>query len=404
MERRRVAITGIGVVAPNAIGKEDFWEALAMGKSGIGRITKFNPSEFGIETQIAGEVQNFDPGFIRPVYRKVVSFGAQFAIAATKMALLDAQLKLGGIREEAIGVMMGCSSSPTDSIEAHHGIFENKERINPLAILSIVPSSAGNYIGKEFNCKGPVITFSTGYTSGTDAIGSAFQAISLGQGKIFIAGGAESQITPFGMALLQAAHMLSERNDDPEGASRPFDKGRDGMVLGEGAGILILEELEHALERGAHIYAEIIGYENRTDGGDVGSGLERAMSAALLNANIASDEVGHISAHAASDSFDKKEARAIKKVFGKRAREIPVSSIKSMIGHTLSAAGPLQTIASIIVFERGIIPPTINLEHPIDCDLDFVPNKARMAENISTILINSHDMSGANSCLVVRKY
>jgi len=408
--KRRTVVTGIGVVAPNAIGKKPFWKALTEGKSGIKSITRFDVSSY--TTQIAGEIQDFDPTeYMSPKDVRRTSLATQFAIAAAKMAISDTQLQFED--KDRLGVVMGVSSSATDVIEAYHSVFMEKgvSRVNPFGITAILPSAAANNIAITFGCRGTVITISTSCAAGADAIGYAFRDISLGKDDVIIAGGTESQITPFGLAMFVAPRIMSMRNDDPEGASRPFDRTRDGGILSEGAGILILEELEHALNRGAHIYAELLGYASRADGvaspepGMPDTGIQRSMSMALDDAEVSPDEIDYICAHGPSDVFDRVETIAIKKVLGRHAHEIPVSSIKSMIGNPLSAAGPLQLIASIMVFERGIIPPTINFEYPdVDCDLDYVPKKAKKSDNINTILINSHGFGGVNSSIIIRKY
>jgi 3-oxoacyl-[acyl-carrier-protein] synthase II len=408
--RRRIVLTGIGLVAPNAIGKEAFWKALADGKSGIKRIARFDVSSY--ETQIAGEIQDFKPDeYMSPKDVRRTSLAAQFALASAKMAMSDAKLQIE--EKSRFGVILGVSSSAADIIEAYHGAFMEKgaSRINPFGVTAILPSAAANNVAITFGCKGTVMTISNSCAAGTDAIGSAFHNISLGKNDIFIAGGTESQLTPFGLAMLTAPRIMSKRNNDPEGASRPFDKTRDGGILSEGAGLLILEELEYAQKRGAHIYAEILAYASRADGVSSidpqsdDTGIERSISMALSDANISPDEIDYVCAHGPSDSFDIIETKAIKKNLGDHAYKIPVSSIKSMIGNPLSAAGPLQIIASAMVFERGIIPPTINLESPEDdCDLDYVPKKARKSDNINTILINSHGFGGVNSSIIIRKF
>jgi len=407
---KRIVVTGIGLVAPNAIGKEPFWKALTEGKSGIKRITRFDVSSY--ETQIAGEIQDFRPDeYMSPKDIRRTSLATRFAIASAKMAMSDSKLQIE--EKSRFGVIMGVSSSAADIIEAYHAAFIEKgaSRINPFGITAILPSAAANNVAATFSCKGTLMTISNSCAAGTDAIGSAFHNISMGKNDIFIAGGTESQITPFAFAMLSAPKIMSKRNDDPESASRPFDKTRDGGVLSEGAGILILEELEHAQKRGAHIYAEILGYASRADGVSCidpesdDTGIERSISMALSDANVSPDEIDYVCAHGPSDNFDIVETKAIKKNLGDHAYEIPVSSIKSMIGNPLSAAGPLQLIASIMVFERGIIPPTINYEYPdADCDLDYVPNKSRKSYNINTILINSHGFGGVNSSIIIRKF
>ncbi|MGB9594755.1 MAG: beta-ketoacyl-[acyl-carrier-protein] synthase family protein [Candidatus Poribacteria bacterium] len=408
--KNRAAITGVGVIAPNAIGKEAFWQALADGKPGIKRITRFDVSSYS--TQIAGEIRDFNPReYISPKEIRRLPLAAQFAVSAAKMAVSDAKLEYDGKTEW--GVVVGVSSSATDIIEAQHGAFMTKgiSRVSPFGVTSILPSASASSIVSAFGCKSSVVTISNACAAGTDAIGLAFRNIIIGADKIIIAGGVESQIHPFGLALLTAPGIMSKRNDTPETASRPFDSSRDGGVLSEGAGIIIVEDMEYALNRKAHIYAEIIGYASKADGSQIDesnemeSGIARSISCALNDANISPDEIDYVCAHGPSDDFDRIETMAIKTVLGKRAYEIPISSIKSMIGNPLSAAGPMQVIASIMVFENGIIPPTINHNNPdTDCDLDYVPNKARKAENINTVLINSHGFGGLNSSLIIRRF
>ncbi len=408
--RRRVVVTGIGVVAPNAIGKEVFWKALSEGKSGIKRIKRFDVSSY--PTQIAGEIQDFDPSdYMPPRDIKRTSLASQFAFAATEMAIADSQLQIK--EDNNTGAIIGVSSSAADIIEAQHGIFMLKglSRVSPFGVTSILPSAPANYISASLGLKGTVVTISNSCAAGMDAIGYAYRSISIGTDDILIAGGVESQITPFGLAMLSAPRIMSTKNDEPEKASRPFDKMRDGGILSEGAGILILEELQHALDRKCHIYAEILGYSSRCDGngnyevGESESGIERAIRVALKQADLNVNKLDYICAHGPSDDFDRIETNAIKAVLGEHAYKIPVSSIKSMIGNPLSAAGPLQLIASIMVMEKGIIPPTINYEYPDpNCDLDYVPNKARECNSIRHILINSHGFGGVNSSLIIKKF
>lgn len=410
MKRHRTVITGIGVIAPNALGKEDFWKALSEGKSGIKKITRFDVSSY--PSQIAGQINDFDPyDYISPKDIKRMSLASQFAMAAAKMAIEDSNLATDEL--ERAGVLLGVSSSATDIIESQHGVFMEKgfSRISPFGVTAIIPSASANNISIFYACKGTVITISNSCAAGSDAIGYAFRNITLGFDNIIITGGTESQLTPFGLALLSAPRFMSMRNNEPEKASRPFDKNRDGGILSEGAGIVILEELNHAIVRGAHIYGELIAYGSNADGvahcepDTINTGIERSMRLALLDAEISPNDIDYVCAHGPSDIFDRIESIAIKRVLGKRAYEIPVSSIKSMIGNPLSAAGPLQFIASLMVLERGVIPPTINHEIPDDdCDLDYVPQKARLDQSIESIIINSHGFGGVNSSLILKKY
>ena len=329
------------------------------------------------------------------------------------MALSDAQLRLG--EESEVGVITGVSTSAMDIVEAQHTLFMERglSRISPFGATAIIPSSAANNISTLLGCNGTVLTMSNSCPAGLDAIGHAFDRISNGSENVFITGGTDAQITPFGFAMLCATRGMSERNDDPESASRPFDRTRDGGVLSEGAGMLILEEMEHALNRNVDIYAEVLGYASRADGvkpcvvktpGGLPSGIERTMRLAIQYSGMSPLEIDYICAHAPSDDFDRTEAMSIKEIFGQYSYQLPISSIKSMIGNPLAAAGPLQLIASIMLFERGIIPPTINHEDPdTDCALDYVPGKARPCNGVSNILINSHGFGGANSSLIISR-
>ena len=407
--KRRTAVTGIGVIAPNGIGKEAFWKALEEGRSGIKRIKSFDASSF--PTQIAGEVRDFDPfECIPPRDVKRTSRAIQFAIASAQTSMLDSQLQIHDGDE--VGVIMGISASAAEIVEMQHAIFLEKgmSRVSPFTVMSVIPSAPATNIAKLLGCKGSVLTISNSCASGLDAIGHAFRNISCGRDKVYFAGGTDAQITPFSLAMLCAPRAMSTRNDEPEKASRPFDKNRDGGILSEGCGVLVLEDMDHAIEKGKHIYAEILGYASRCDGNETceemkNTGIERTIRHTLEDAEIEPSEVGYICAHGPSDEFDKIETMAIKQVFGKHAYKIPVSSIKSMIGNPLAAAGPLQLIASTMVFERNIIPPTINHEEPdIGCDLDYVPNKSRKSDNVNTILINSHGFGGLNASLVIKRF
>jgi 3-oxoacyl-[acyl-carrier-protein] synthase II len=411
LKRKRAVLTGIGAIAPNALGKKHFWQALKEGKSGIKSITRFDVSSY--PTQIAGQIDDFDPldYNISPKESRKLSLAAQFALSATQMAIDDAEIQKSDL--EKAGVLLGVSGSATDIIESQHGAFMTKglSRMSPSGIVSIIPSASANSISIKYKCKGTVITISNSCAAGMDALGYAFRSVSLGEDEIIIAGGTESQITPFGLALFTGPRFMSTRNDEPEKASRPFDKDRDGGVLSEGAGVFIIEELNHALDRGAHIYAEVVGYSSKADGSahsspeTLDTGIRRSMFLALIDSGLDLEDIGYVCAHGPSDDFDRIESIAIKNVLGDHAYKIPVSSIKSMIGNPLSAAGALQLVASAMVLEDCIIPPTINHEMPdIDCDLDYVPQKSREASNINGILINSHGFGGVNSSLVIKRY
>jgi 3-oxoacyl-[acyl-carrier-protein] synthase II len=406
--KRRVAIVGIGVLSPNGIGKENFWKSLKEGKSGIKKISCFDASSYS--TRIAGEIQDFDPtDYISPREVRRTSRATQLAIAAAKMAICDSGIKTE--KEDEVGVIMGVSASAMDIVEEQHMLLIERglSRVSPFAVTAVLPGSPANNISVMWGFNGSVMTISNSCPAGLDAIGYAFREILCNRSDLIVAGGADAQITPFGLAMLCASRVMSERNDNPEGASRPFDKTRDGGVLSEGSGVMIVEEMERALNRGAHVYGEILGYASKGDGAanyqDImsDSGISRTMKLALKDADIKPEEVDYICAHAPSDEFDKIETIAIKQVFGEHAYKIPISSIKSMTGNPLAAAGPLQLIASIMVLQEKVIPPTINFEYPDDqCDLDYVPVVARKYDRVKVILINSHGFGGINSSLVIR--
>lgn len=409
MQKRRVVITGIGVIAPNGIGKEAFWKALRDGKSGISRITSFDVST--LPTKIAGQIKNFSPDdFINPKKSKTMGRQTQLGLAAATMAVSDANLDS---EEDSLDrcSIIGTCNPPYDIIESE-GIKFFTERPQPegssWVIKAADPFSVSSSVSLNLNFRGSSKTFTTSCTAGINSIGQGLLEIQRGQFKTIIAGGTDSTIFPFVFWSFCAAEIMSKKNDAPEKASRPFDKKRDRGIISEGAGIIILEELNHALSRGAKIYGEIIGYGESAFGIDdrkTRKGIEKAITNALANAHIDPSEIDYISAHAPSDIYyDVLETQAIKDVFGKWAYRIPVSSIKSMIGNPLSASGPLQVISALLSLKEGIIPPTINYEYPDpNCDLDYVPNVFRR-NNVEMVLINSHGFHGTDASLIVRKY
>lgn len=410
MSKRRVVVTGIGVVAPNGIGKDAFWNSLITGKSGIKKITLFDTSSF--PTKIAGEVNNFEFNNFPPnkASERRGRF-AHFAVYAAKMAMEDAKIpKLNG---EIMDIYFGTATGGMDIFEREHTSLKEKgvHKMSPFGSAAYFPNSPATEISIEFGCKGEVTTVSTACTAGLDAIGLGLKNIRNGKVRIAIAGGTDAPITPLTIGSLCASRMMSSRNDYPERASRPFDKKRDGGVIGEGAGVLILEELEHALERKATIYAEIKGYASSAEASSLfenglqGEGFVETMRLVLEDSDINSDSINYICAHGPSDKIrDIAETNAIKRVFNKYAYKIPISSIKSMIGNPLSAAGPMQVIASVLAIQNSIIPPTINYEYPDpECDLDYVPNKARK-NNVDVVLINSQGFGGNNSSIIMKKY
>lgn len=412
MEKRRVVITGLGLVTPLGIGVNETWEGLLQGRSGVGKITLFDASSYPV--QIAAEVKNFDPSqYIEPKEIKKMDRFIHFAIAATEMAMKDSGLKITPENAPRVGVIIGSGMGGLPMIEHYHKTLLEKghRRISPFFIPMIIINLAAGHISIRYGAKGPNSSPCTACATGSHSIGDAFRIIQRGDADAMIAGGTEAVITPMGIAGFTAMKALSTRNDEPERASRPFDIDRDGFVMGEGAGILILEELGHALRRGAKIYGEIIGYGMSGDAYHItapapeGEGAARCMEAAIRDAGIRPEEVDYINAHGTSTKYgDELETMAIKKVFGDHAYKLSVSSTKSMTGHLLGAAGGVEAVITVLSIYNNIIPPTINLEKPDPaCDLDYVPNKARKAE-VKCAISNSFGFGGTNACLIFKKF
>jgi len=409
---RRVVITGCGVISPIGIGIEDFWNSLASGKSGVSRVSSFDASQFS--TQICAEVKNFEPEkyIDKKKIRKMDRF-TQLAFAAAKIAIEDAKLDIKREDPFRVGVIVGSGIGGIATVAQEHRTLLEKgpRRVSPFMIPMLITNIAAGEIAIAYNIQGPNYSLSSACATSNHTVGDALRLICYGDADVIIAGGSEAAITPLGLAGFCAAKALSTRNDDPEHASRPFDKDRDGFVMGEGAGIVILESLDHALSRGASIRAELIGYGATDDAYHItapspdGESAARAMSNALADGGVKPEEVDYINAHGTSTPLnDNVETLAIKKVFGDYAYKIPVSSNKSMIGHLLGAAGVIELIATILSMEKEMIPPTINYEFPdSECDLDYVPNKAR-PKKINVALSNSLGFGGHNATLVVRKY
>jgi 3-oxoacyl-[acyl-carrier-protein] synthase II len=408
---RRVVVTGLGLVTPLGTGVEKTWKALCAGQSGIDRITKFDPT--GYDAQIAGEVRDFDPArFIEKKEIKKMDTFIHYAVGAAQMAVDDAGLKVAPEEATKVGVYIGSGIGGLGSIEHYHDVLKEKGpgRVSPFFIPMTIINLASGQVAIRLGAKGPNSCAVTACATGNHCIGDAFRLIQRDDADVMVAGGAEAAITPLGVAGFAAAKALSFRNDEPTKASRPFDKDRDGFVLGEGAGVVVLEELDHAMRRGARIYAEVIGYGMNSDAYHItappeeGEGAARCMELALKDAGIGKDQIGYINAHGTSTMADAIETRAIKTVFGEQAYRIPVSSTKSMTGHLLGAAGGIEAVFSILALFHGILPPTINLEHPDPaCDLDYVPNKARQA-TIRTALSNSFGFGGVNACLIFKRH
>jgi len=409
---RRVVVTGIGIISPVGIGKEKYWSSLIGGLSGIGPVTKFDTS--GFPTKIAGEVLDFDPKeyFDRKEARRMDRF-SQFAVAATKMAIEDAGLSLESANLERAGVILGSGIGGMETLEEQARVLLEKgpSRVSPFFVPMMICNMASGYVSIHFGFKGPNTTVVTACASGTNAIGDAFKTIQRNDADIMVTGGTEAAISPLAFAGFCAMKAMSTRNDEPSRASRPFDLERDGFVMGEGSGILILEELEYAQKRGAKIYAEIIGYGATADAHHItapapgGEGAAHSMRLALKDGEINAADVDYINAHGTStDLNDKFETMAINSVFGESAKEVAISSTKSMTGHLLGAAGAIELIACIMAIDTGIIPPTINYENPDpDCDLDYVPNKAK-AKEVKVALSNSLGFGGHNGTLAIKKF
>jgi len=410
---RRVVVTGIGVIAPNGIGKESFWSSIISGKSGISRITHFDPADF--PSQIAGEVRDFEPNdyFEKKELRRLDRF-SQFGIVATQMAVEDSKLKLDeGDLASKVGVIVGSGIGGLATLEREHKVLLEKgvRRVSPFLIPMMIANMAAGNISLYFGLKGISYCPVSACSSSAHAIGEAFEAIKRGQCEIVIAGGAEAAITPLSVAGFSALRALSTRNDEPEKASRPFDKDRDGFVIGEGAGILILEDSERALSRGAHIYCEVVGYGATSDAYHItapdpeAEEAARAMKLALEEASISPQDVNYINAHGTSTPYnDEFETLAIKKVLKDHAYSVAISSTKSMTGHLLGAAGGLEAAVCALSIDSGIAPPTINLDNPDpQCDLDYVPHNSRKME-IKVALSNSLGFGGHNVCLAFKKW
>lgn len=410
--KRRVVVTGMGMVSPLGTGMEKSWEALIQGKSGVGRITRFDPA--GFDTQIAAEVKDFAPeNFIDKKEARRMDIFIQYAVAAAVMAMDDAQFRVTPGNAERVGVVVGAGLGGLTTIEFFHKVLLEKGpgRISPFFIPMLIVNEAPGQISMRFGAKGPNSSVVTACATGNHNIGDAWKMIQRGDADAILTGGVESTITPLALSGFNAMKALSTRNGEPEKASRPFDKDRDGFVMGEGAGILLLEEMEQALSRGAKIYAEITGYGLTGDAYHItapapnGEGAARCMAMALRDAGIRPEEVDYINAHGTSTDYnDLYETIAIKTVFREHARRIPVSSTKSMTGHLLGGAGGVEAIFTVLSISRGVIPPTINYETPDpNCDLDYVPNTARKAA-VRVALSNSFGFGGTNAVLIFKKF
>ncbi|MDD5287851.1 MAG: beta-ketoacyl-ACP synthase II [Dehalococcoidales bacterium] len=408
----RVVVTGIGMVSPLGLDAVSTWDALINGKSGIDKITLFDASAH--TTKIAAEVKGFDPTkyIDRKLVRRMDRF-TQFAVAASQEALRDSRLQVDDNNRDNIGVLVGSGIGGLITLSEQIKTMAEKgpDRVSPFLIPMMISDMASAQISINLGVKGPNFCPTSACSSGSDAIGTAYEIIKRGDGIAMLAGGAEAVITPIGVAGFNAARALSTRNDNPGQASRPFDAQRDGFVIGEGAAILILENLDYAKQRGANILAEIIGYGASSDAYHItspsedGEGAVRAIRMVLKKAGLTPADIDYINAHGTSTELnDKIETKAIKTVFGDYAHKVPVSSTKSMTGHMIGAAGAIEAAFCVLVIVNGIIPPTINYTTPdSECDLDYVPNVARRA-SIKTVLSNAFGFGGHNSVLAIRKY
>ncbi|MCK5391737.1 MAG: beta-ketoacyl-ACP synthase II [Deltaproteobacteria bacterium] len=406
---RRIAVTGIGLITPVGIGNKESWDAVCKGHSGIKTIERFDPSEH--KTKIAGEITNFNPeDFMNPKDARKTDRFIQYAVSSTKLALEDAGLEITDELSPRAGTLIGTGIGGMETFVSTVVLMQEKGpgRLSPFFIPNIITNLAAGHVSITFNAKGPNCCTTTACAASTHAIGYATMAITRGEADIMIAGGTEAPLIPLTVGGFNAMRALSTNNDDPQGASRPFDKDRDGFIIAEGSGMLILEEMEFAKKRGARIYAEILGFGMSSDANHITApsldGPVRCMQDALRHAEINPEEIDYINAHGTSTQLnDVNETRAIKEIIGDKADNTPVSSTKSMTGHMLGAAGGVEAAFSVLAIDKGVLPPTINYNTPDpECDLDYVPNEARDAK-IRTVLSNSFGFGGTNGTLIFRK-
>jgi 3-oxoacyl-[acyl-carrier-protein] synthase II len=412
LQKRRVVVTGIGMISPLGVGNEPTWQGLIEGRSGIGLITKFDASAY--PCRIAGEVRGFNAeDFIEKKEVKKSDTFIHYAVAASQMALDDAKLEMKNEDSDRVGVVIGSGIGGLPLIEEMHKklLDRGPSRISPFFIPGLIVNLAGGHVSIRFGAKGPSSAPATACATGAHAIGDAAKIIRHDEADVMFAGGSEAVVSPLAVGGFSAMRALSTRNDDPQRASRPWDLQRDGFVMGEGAGIVILEEREHAIARGAQIYCEITGYGMTSDAYHItspsedGDGMARVMARALKDAGLQPSDIDYINAHGTSTPVgDKTETIAIKRLFGEQAYKVAISSTKSMTGHLLGAAGGIESAIAAMVVRTGTIPPTINYENPDpECDLDYVPNQARQAE-ITHVLSNSFGFGGTNATLIFSKH
>ncbi|OGP65802.1 MAG: beta-ketoacyl-[acyl-carrier-protein] synthase II [Deltaproteobacteria bacterium RBG_13_53_10] len=410
--RRRVVVTGVGLVIPNGTGVKEVWKNICEGKSGIGPLTRFDCSKF--ETKIAGEVKGFNPeAYIEKKEIKKMDLFIQYALAAAREAVEDARLEITPENSERVGVIVGTGLGGLPTIERTHQLLMERGpgRISPFFIPMLIANLAAGQIAIQFGAKGPNTCLVTACATGAHCIGDAFRAIVYGDADVVIAGGTEANITPLTVGGFNAMKALSIRNDEPAKASRPFEKNRDGFVIAEGAGILIVEEMESALKRGAGILGELVGYGYTGDAYHItapspnGEGAVRCMRMAIRDAGLKPEDIDYINAHGTSTPLnDLTETQAIKTVFGDQAKKLPISATKSMTGHLLGAAGSTEAIFTLLTIRDGILPPTINYEVPDpECDLDYVPNVARH-QGVTVAMSNVFGFGGTNATLIFKKF
>lgn len=410
--KRRVVVTGIGLVTPCGVGVDNVWKNILNGQSGIGPLTRFDTTRF--DTKFAGEIKAFNPeDYVPPKEVKKMDLFIQYALGAAHEAVGDAALDMASEDPERIGVVVGTGLGGLPTIERYHSVLLERGpgRITPFFIPMLIANEAPGHIAIQHGFKGPNLCIVTACATGAHSIGEAFRIIQYGDADVMAAGGSEANLTPLTVGGFNAMKALSTRNDAPEKASRPFERDRDGFVVAEGSGILIMEELEHAQKRGARIYAELVGYGYNGDAYHItapcpdGDGFIRCIKMALRDAGIAPDRVDYINAHGTSTKLnDYTETLAIKEVFKEKAYAIPVSSTKSMTGHLLGAAGAVEAIFTVLSIRDRMCPPTINYENPDpECDLDYVPNTAR-SHNINVAMSNAFGFGGTNSTLIFRRF
>jgi 3-oxoacyl-[acyl-carrier-protein] synthase II len=410
--KKRVVVTGLGVISPVGIGKDVFWQSLIGGKSGITRITRFDPTDYA--TQIAGEVKDFDATqYIEKKEAKRMDRCTQFAIAATKMAFEDSKLDLEQEDRDRIGTVIGTGIGGIETLhDQYKTLFDRgPNRISPFFVPMMIANMPSGQTSITFGLQGPCECVVTACATGTNSIGDAYRIIERGDADVMVAGGSEAAVSPAAVAGFCSMKAMSTRNDEPETASRPFTLGRDGFVMGEGCGVVILESLEHAQARNAHVYAEIAGYGSNADAFHItspapeGAQAKKCMELAIKDAGLDVTAVDYINAHGTSTSLnDKNETIAIKELFGDHAKKLAISSTKSMTGHLLGAAGGIEFIASVLAIQEGIIPPTINYDEPDpELDLDYVPNKARKQE-VNVAISNSFGFGGHNATVLAKKF